>query len=123
MRLQSPDDFDALLAESLQTDGTADCRLPLSSDAEFLEQLQQRLAETAVTPRVSPFWIHGVYRGIAAAAAGIVLFAGLNIIPPLLFRASLNGVGMVREKIIVASVQQEIVWQQFVAALKMQAKN
>lgn len=123
MKHQSPVDFETLLADSLQTAGLEDGGLPFSSDAAFLEMLNQRLDQVTAPADVTPFWIRGIWRGVAAAAAGVILFAGLNIIPPLLFRASLSGAGMVREKIIAASVQQEIAWQQFVAVLKTQTNN
>lgn len=127
MKPQSPRpcavDFEKLLAESLKIDVGADSGPRFSSDVVFLAGLNERLAKRTVQPKASPIWINGILGGMAAAAAGLILFAGLNILPPFFYRASVTGAGLVREKILDASVQQEIAWQQLMVAIQTQAKN
>lgn len=133
MALRSHDDLDRLLSEALKVPGTraADSspqRWAGSSDAEFLQCLNRGLNETVkpkvqTKPKLVDIWFTGVWNGVAAAAVGLVIFVGLNVLPPFFVKASVAGADLVQEKIIDVSVQQHVIWQQILIDLKSQAQN
>jgi hypothetical protein len=91
----------------------------LSSDAEFLRQLNHNLSHSQQPqPTFYQIWFNGVFNGLAAAAVGVVILVGLNVLPPLLVDASVTGTGLIQEKIVRATIDQRILWQQMVIGLE-----
>jgi hypothetical protein len=91
----------------------------LSSDAEFLRQLNQNLSHSQQPqPTFYQIWFNGVFNGLAAAAVGVILLIGLNILPSLFVNASVVGTGLIEEKIVYATLNQRILWQQMVLGLE-----
>jgi hypothetical protein len=113
-------EFEKLVAASLKLNNFPG----ISSDEEFLMKLNQRLKRApnahtrAAKPKFQNIWATGVWNGVRAMAMGIVLLAGLDIMPPLFVNASMVGAGFVQEKIVQISINQQIRWQQFLMNLE-----
>ena len=108
------DHFEKLVGESLKiTDSPG-----MTSDDEFLEKLNQKLNNTQPKTRSLLTWLNGISNGLVAAAIGLVLLYGLNVLPPFLVNASLTGSGFIQQSIIQASVNQHVLWQQLTMDLE-----
>jgi hypothetical protein len=114
MKKLPPSDFEKMVAEALKIES-----LPGgSSDREFLAGLNRRLAPVVPVPhRVWQIWSTGVWNGVAAVALGMTLLVGLNILPPFLVKVSVGGAGLIREKIVTATLQQQLWLEQFLVDL------
>ncbi len=108
-------EFEKIIAESLKVE-----KLPeLSTDEDFLRKLNFRLNNSEATKQsLFQIWLNGISEGLVAAAIGVILFIGLSQLPNLLVNMSVNGAGLVQEKIVQVTVEQQILWQQFVCNLK-----
>jgi hypothetical protein len=117
MRNLSPVDFEKKLHTSLKVDDLTG----LTPDAEFLKKLNQSLTPLRQEQREPSFyriWLSGIFNGLAAVASGIILFIGLQILPPFLVTATINGTGLIQAKIVSATVDQSILWRQIAMILK-----
>ena len=89
-----------------------------SADGEFLRVLHQNLSRLpAPEPIFYQIWFNGVFNGLAAAAVGVILLIGLNVLPPVLVNASVTGTGLIQEQIVRVTLDQHILWQQMVTSL------
>lgn len=111
MRNLPLDRFENTVIESLKISDLTG----LSSDDEFLRQLNQNLSHS---PQPEPvfyqIWFNGVFNGLAAAAIGVILLFGLNVLPPILVNASLTGTELIEAKIVHLTLDQHALWQQIV---------
>jgi hypothetical protein len=108
------DSFEKKVLTSLQISDVTG----FSADGEFLRVLHQNLSRLpAPEPTFHQIWFNGVFNGLAAAAIGIILLIGLNVLPPVLVNASVTGSGLIQEQIIQITVDQHILWQQMVTCL------
>jgi hypothetical protein len=89
-----------------------------SADAEFLRILNQNLSRLQPSePTFYQIWFNGVFNGLAAAAVGVIILIGLNVLPPVFVNASVTGTGMIQQQIVRVTLDQRILWQQMVTNL------
>ncbi|MGE5580980.1 MAG: hypothetical protein ACM3X9_00415 [Bacillota bacterium] len=113
MNNQSTEQFEDFLKTSLKT---AD--LPgLTPDAEFLAKLHHELDRIQSRTKFRQLWLNGVSKGLVAAAVGLILLVGLNILPPLFVNASLSGSNLIREKIVQTTLRQHLLWQHLITSV------
>ncbi|HEX7714018.1 MAG TPA: hypothetical protein VF531_08325 [Bacillota bacterium] len=114
--------MEQLLADAFNDDTL--CDLPeYPSDADFLRDLQRRLSQQQSVLSYDQVWFSGILRGMAATAVGVVLFVGLNTLPPIFINASITGSGMLREKLVSISAGQHVLVQRLITRIQSQNPN
>ncbi len=93
----------------------------ISSDSEFIQQLNQKLLlleQPQPDQLFCRIWFNGICNGLAAAALGVIIFISLQVLPSLLMEASLTGTELIHSKIVGATLNQNILWKKFIMDLQ-----
>lgn len=114
MRPPPSRDFEKTLTEALKIETFRH----FSTDQEFLNRLNQRLQPVSMPTRGRIVWMAGFWNGVAAAAFGMILLVGLNILPPFLISASINGTGYLGDQIVRISVNERLWLEQLLMKLR-----
>jgi hypothetical protein len=111
--------IEELIADSLGPGALPD----FSADQEFLNSLHSRLNRIPI-PGVKTgwTWFNGICQGAVAAAFGLILFTGLNILPSIFVNTSVTGAGFAREKVVEVTLRSRAIWQQFILNLENQSR-
>jgi hypothetical protein len=104
-----------LIADALRLDSSSP---DFCSDEQFLLSLNARLHQVKREPPAYRVWLNGLMSGTAAAAAGFILFIGMNVLPPIFVKDSVANIGIFREQVVNISIQQRNLWQQLVINLE-----
>jgi hypothetical protein len=96
-----------------------DDKTGFSADADFLRKLNQNLScLQPSTPTFYQIWFNGVFNGLAAAAIGVILLIGLNVLPPYFVNVSITGTELIKDQIVHVTLDQRMLWQQMATRLE-----
>lgn len=111
--------MEQLLKDAFDSDTVGD--LPgYPSNNDFLRDFHRRIAQLSSGPTFEQVWFSGILRGMAAFAFGIVLFVGLNTLPPIFINASITGSGLLKEKLVSISAGQHVLVQRLITHIQSQ---
>lgn len=110
--------FETLVAEALR-----DIPRPPITDKEFLDRLEERFKKLPKKNRIKQVWWKGFADGLAAAAAGFVLLAGLTTIPPMFAEISLSGAEYLKSNVRYVSLRQYLWWEKVFINLQTQKNH
>ncbi len=93
---------------------------PLTSDADFLYNLQQKIRLSQDSPAGYPkapgsfLWLNGIFQGVAAAAVFLILFTGIHLNTANILQISVNSAKYLQETVLLLSVEQQLLWQELI---------